>query len=468
MNFRTRVAVIAAVVVAIAIVLACGAAYKGARDALVGSADPSLAQDYKLLFLQQGPGGPTAGPEIDTDVAVGFGWMIVGPTGANLHSQNAANVPIDSTITQLAAHGGPALFRTVSTPSGALRELIVPIPAGTGVHQDGRPYGVIATSAALVLVVPFRGTIERLHSLGLSLLLIAAFGVLVAALFGWLAARAALIPLTETTRDIEEIATTLDVSHRVAEGSNDELGRLRRAFNQLLEELEISQDSQRQLILDASHELRTPLTSLRANAQVLGRIDELGEDDVAQLSDDMVTQVDELTRLVGDLTELTRGEHSVEEAHDLDFDELVGECVEIAETHARTKQITINYISTPNTVHVKRNRLVRAVGNLLDNAIKFSPEGSAIEVTCEHGTVVVEDGGPGITEGDRPFVFDRFYRSPRDRGRPGSGLGLAIVAQVVNEAGGTVDAGSSESLGGARMSMRLPLASHNGKFSSVS
>jgi two-component system, OmpR family, sensor histidine kinase MprB len=181
----------------------------------------------------------------------------------------------------------------------------------------------------------------------------------------------------------------------------------------------------------------------------------------------MVTQVDELTRLVGDLTELTRGEHSIEEARDLDLADVTGECVEIAETHARTRQVVVEYASTSCTVHAKRNRLMRAVGNLIDNAIKFSPEGGTVTVHCHDGVVTVDDAGPGIANADVPFVFDRFYRSSTSRGLPGSGLGLAIVAQVVSEAGGTVEAGRSE-LGGARLSMRLPLADPAGKISAHS
>jgi two-component system sensor histidine kinase MprB len=451
------VAATAAFVVAIAVLLACFAAYRGARDALINSADSSLTGAYSAVYSN-------SPPAIDPDRAPGFGILLATPSGRSLDGINMGSLPTDATIKQIASGSGHALFRTVYSHRGAaLRELIVPVPPGTVLGNFQ-----LTTSAALVLVLPFQGVEDQLRSLGADLMILAAIGILVAGLFGWLAARAALVPLAQTTREIEEVAMTLDVSHRVDEGSNDELGRLRRAFNQLLEEVELSQDSQRQLILDASHELRTPLTSLRANAQVLGRIDELGKDDVTQLSDDMVTQVDELTRLVGDLTELTRGEHSVEEAQDLDLAELVGECTEIAETHARTKHITIEFSAEPSTVRVKRNRLVRAVGNLLDNAIKFSPEGGTVTVECKDGSVVVDDSGPGIDETDRPFVFDRFYRSSRDRGLPGSGLGLAIVAQVVSEAGGTIEASRSEPLGGARMVLHLPTVNASRRFSVVS
>ncbi len=445
MSFRTRVSAAAAIVVAIAVALACFVSYRAARDALIGSADSSLTGAY----------GAMSTPPVLTPANIpGFGIMLVSPVGRCAFSNLEGHcLPIDQTITQVASGKQTAQFRTIYDVRGnALRELIEPIPAGT--YLAG--YGPIASPVALVLVESFQGVEDRLRSLGDYLVVLAAIGVLVAALFGWLAARAALVPLAETTTDIEEVATTLDVSHRMNEGSRDELGRLRRAFNRLLEALEGSQVAQRQLILDASHELRTPLTSLRANAQVLGRIDELEPEDVAQLSVDMVTQVDELTRLVGDLTELARGEHTVEPAKDFDLAELVSECAEIAETHARTKHVSVDVEAEACTVHGSRERVARAVGNLLDNAIKFSPEGGHVAVVCRGGVVTVDDDGPGIDESDVPFVFDRFYRSSRDRGLPGSGLGLAIVAQVTEGAGGTVTAGRSTRLGGARFELRLP------------
>jgi two-component system sensor histidine kinase MprB len=95
------------------------------------------------------------------------------------------------------------------------------------------------------------------------------------------------------------------------------------------------------------------------------------------------------------------------------------------------------------------------VGNLLDNARKWSPAGGVVSVLCRAGAVVVRDDGPGIAPEDLPHVFDRFYRAPSARGLPGSGLGLAIVAQVVKAEGGTIRA-EAEPGGGARMSMQLP------------
>jgi two-component system sensor histidine kinase MprB len=113
-------------------------------------------------------------------------------------------------------------------------------------------------------------------------------------------------------------------------------------------------------------------------------------------------------------------------------------------------------IAEPCVVRGSRARLARAVGNLLDNAVKWSPPGRPVEVAVTGGEVTVRDHGPGIAEEDLPHVFDRFYRAPSARGLPGSGLGLAIVKHVTDAHGGEVVAEPVEG-GGARLRLALPL-----------
>jgi two-component system sensor histidine kinase MprB len=110
---------------------------------------------------------------------------------------------------------------------------------------------------------------------------------------------------------------------------------------------------------------------------------------------------------------------------------------------------------SPSLVEAAPSRLDRALGNLLDNAEKWSPPGTAIEVRVADGQVQVRDHGPGIDPADLPHVFDRFYRAPAARGKPGSGLGLAIVQQVVESHGGNVAAGNAPD-GGALLRLSLP------------
>jgi len=232
---------------------------------------------------------------------------------------------------------------------------------------------------------------------------------------------------------------------------------LRSVFNKLLNSVEDSQLLQRQLVLDASHELRTPLTSLRTNAQVMSRASELSDEDLQQLKADIITQVDELSVLVTDLGELSRGERSEGEVVVLHLEDCVQEAVDTAKTYARIKHITIDSELEASSISGRRDRLERAVSNLLTNAIKFTPENGRILVKTSNGSITVSDSGPGVNEEDRPFVFDRFWRAPSSRSLPGSGLGLSIVAQVVREFNGVVVVDKDPELGGARFTINFPV-----------
>jgi two-component system sensor histidine kinase MprB len=281
-------------------------------------------------------------------------------------------------------------------------------------------------------------------------------GVTVAIVLGLLVGRTVLRPLNSFTREVEKLAETTDVSQRLDPGGPDELGRLRRAFNRLLLALDTSRESQRQLVLDASHELRTPLTSLRTNMEVARRLEELAPDERQVLISDVLTQMDELTTLVGGLAELARGEQPELTTGPFLLDLLVLEAADVATTHGRSRGVVFQTTVAPCWVSGSRPRIERAVDNLLDNALKWSPDGGVVEVTCAEGTLFVRDHGPGVDPSDAAFIFDRFYRAPGARGRPGSGLGLAIVAQVAREEGGTVNVFQAEG-GGALFRFSLPV-----------
>jgi two-component system sensor histidine kinase MprB len=221
----------------------------------------------------------------------------------------------------------------------------------------------------------------------------------------------------------------------------------------MLAELDRSVSAQRRLVADASHELRTPLTSLRTNIEVLAGGNGLAPDDRERLLRDVVAQLGELGVLVGNLVDLARDEEPDTGAGEVRLDELVAEATERARRNAPGKRFTL--AAEPCEVHGVADRLERAVGNLLDNAAKWSLPGGEIEVRVRDGEVSVRDHGPGIDAADLPHVFDRFYRAPSARGMPGSGLGLAIVSQVADAHGGSVEAGAAAG-GGAVVTLHLP------------
>jgi two-component system sensor histidine kinase MprB len=234
----------------------------------------------------------------------------------------------------------------------------------------------------------------------------------------------------------------------------DELGRLAASFNAMLAELERAVGAQRQLVMDASHELRTPLTSLRTNIEVLSRSNGLRQRDRQRLLDDVNSQLEELGVLVGNLVDLARDEEPGDVEEELRLDVLVSEAVERSQRNARDRSFVTRI--EPCIVRGSRERLVSAIGNLLDNAAKWSPQGGEIEVSLGGGELTVRDHGPGIDPRDAPHVFDRFYRATSARGMPGSGLGLAIVRQVAELHGGSVAAEPAPD-GGALLRLRLPV-----------
>ncbi len=227
-----------------------------------------------------------------------------------------------------------------------------------------------------------------------------------------LAMRAAVRPVAELTDTAEHVASTRDLTRRIDTHGNDELARLATAFNTMLEALDQSQRAQKQLVADASHELRTPLTSLRTNLEVLARGGPPDAGDRERLRTDLVLQLEELTGLVGDLTELARDEEL--EIEDVRFDALIESAVERAGRHAPG----VTYVSElePTLVNGVPARLDRAVSNLLENASKYSDDGSVVDVRLRDGELTVRDRGPGIPAEDLAHVFDRFYRADTARG----------------------------------------------------
>jgi two-component system sensor histidine kinase MprB len=293
------------------------------------------------------------------------------------------------------------------------------------------------------------------HSLGrirTYLLIIAAIGIAVAAALGLAVARTALAPVRRLTGATEKVTATGDLSERIEATGSDELSRLAGSFNMMLGALEESTRAQQQLVGDASHELRTPLTSLRTNVEVLAGERELPDDERRRLLNDVVEQLDEMTTLVGELSELARGHHEPGQAEDVRLDLLAADAVE--RTRRNRPGVTFRTDFEETFVHGVPARIERAIANLLDNAAKWSPAGGEVEVGVKQGEVTVRDHGPGIDPADLPYVFDRFYRASSARGMPGSGLGLAIVKQVAQSHGGEVVAEPADG-GGTRMSLRL-------------
>ncbi|MFE4589360.1 sensor histidine kinase [Streptomyces laurentii] len=319
-------------------------------------------------------------------------------------------------------------------------------------QQPGR--GGLAVSLAR----PLSEIDNSLSTLGWVLLVVSGIGVLGAGAAGLWVARTGLAPVDRLTGAVEHVAATEDLTVRIPVEGEDEIARLSRSFNAMTAALATSRDRQARLIADAGHELRTPLTSLRTNIELLARSDETGRalppDDRRALLASVKAQLTELASLVGDLQELARPEAAAPGP------------LEVVPLHAilrsaldrarlRGPELAFETDLAPWYVRAEPAGLERALVNVLDNAVKFSPPRGTVEVRLMRGELTVRDHGPGIPADELPHVFDRFWRSPSARSLPGSGLGLSIVARTVGQAGGTVALTPADG-GGTVATLRFP------------
>jgi two-component system, OmpR family, sensor histidine kinase MprB len=459
MTLRARIAAVAGLAVAVTVLVAAVGLYVAVRSELRGEVDSSLTQRAAafsgppLGSRDAGPGfpdgsppdglrptpdgGPGGFPSNVQPVALGgaSGYVqFISPTGA-VHVPGGqgppASIPVNSLDKAIARRGsGRAL--TDRTVKGTHLRVLTLSTGARGVVLIARPLTEVDHEMSRVLLI--------LAIVGLT-------GIAIAAALGALVARAALAPIARFTRRTETLADNLDPSQRLPDDGRDELARLARSFNATLDALERSVDAQRNLVADASHELRTPIASLRANIQVLAEAERLPPEDQASLRSDIISELDELTRLVGDVVELARGTGNKGVLQEVRLDEIVRGAVQRTQ---RRWDVPFQMQLEPAIVKGEGDRMDRAVSNLLENACKWSPADTLVEVDLHDGVLTVRDHGPGFEEADLPHVFERFYRADRARKLPGSGLGLAIVRQAAEAHHGYVKADNAPG-GGARV-----------------
>jgi two-component system sensor histidine kinase MprB len=486
-TLRTRIAAVASVSVALAVLAAAIGLYVAVRSDLRGEIDSALRSRAHVLASVPGPG--SAQPRGAFPTATGP------PAGAPGGASSSGGVSPYGDGDGGSSGGGPGGFpeRVQPAPFGAASGYVqlvsatgaIFVPGGQGSSPtklaltasdraiaragagsaltdrsvQGTRLRVLTegTGAGAVMIArPLTEVEHELSRLLLILALIGAGGIVLAAILGTLVARTALAPISAFTGRTETLTGNLDLSRRLEVQGRDELTRLAESFNGTLDALERSVQAQRQLIADASHELRTPMSSLRANIQILSEAERLPAAEQESLRRDIVEELDELTALVGDVVELARGAAPGAEAEDVRLDELV----EAALQRARRRGAVRFDVSLEQTVvRGQADRIERAVSNLIDNARKWSPPDGVVEVRLRDGVLSVRDHGPGFSEQDLPFVFDRFYRAKDARGLPGSGLGLAIVRQAAEACGGFAQAANADG-GGAllRVGFGTPVA----------
>jgi two-component system, OmpR family, sensor kinase len=362
-----------------------------------------------------------------------------------------------------------------------------------GVANDANVHGYRVYSRFVALGAPIGGTIivqygRPLSEVGASVARVELFlvlgvfgGTALALLAGIMIARRAMAPIASLTRTAEEIARTRDASRTMPEPpTDDEVAELARTLGGMLRELDVAHgeteamlERQRRFVADASHELRTPLTSVLANLELLA---ESLHGEEAEAARSALRSSRRMRRLVADLLLLARtdvGRIVRRERCDLAqvVVEAAGELGPVAGEHDVSLDVE------PVTVEVARDEIHRLVVNLIENAVRHTPPGTAIRVSArpapdgslaraasgraDRALLVVEDDGPGVPPALASTLFERFVRGAGDRG--GSfGLGLAIVKAVAESHGGTVTVSATHpgaERPGARFAVTLPAAS---------
>jgi two-component system, OmpR family, sensor histidine kinase MprB len=444
MSFRARIAIAAAAAVALAVVLASVVVFFVVRGELRAQIDETLEQRASEIRLTPLAEIPSRSGESFLGIRPGFGQpntfvQLVRSDGKTLRQPyEDFDLPVSDDVLALTHRSlpGDSLFSDTEIGGEPWRMLSFAYGPGFAV-QIARPLTEINDALARIRLL--------LGAVALS-------GVGMAALFGLVVSRAALSPVRRLTETAERVSVTGNLAERIEVGGGDELSRLATSFNTMLAALEESTRAQRQLVADASHELRTPLTSLRTNIEVLAGDRALPPEERSRLLSDVIEQLGEMTTLISELIELAHAEQQTAEPRDVRLDLVTADSIE----RVRRNQpgVAFNVTLEESVVHGVPATIERAIGNLLDNAAKWSPPGAEVDVEVRDGEVQVRDHGPGIASEDLPYVFDRFYRARSARGMPGSGLGLAIVRQVAEAHGGDVVAEPAEG-GGTRMILRF-------------
>ena len=442
MKLRTRFLIATSVIVFLTVGILSVAIYATVSRHLLSEVDNSL--DARVIAVvetirprnNQAPLAPTQGnrrfrnPLEQALLPIRFDTVtqVIDRRGEIAIALGQVDLPISQDVAAMVRNPLAEKIRlTLQIDGVKYRMLSVPIPRG-GALQLGKDISDIESAKDGILLWLFV----------LGLLAIAVSGSA-----GWFIARRTARPIQKLAATAEHIAATRELKTTLEISGDAEVRQLAISFNSMLGALRLSREQQQQLVQDASHELRTPLTSLRANSELLER-ENLDAETKNSILRDIRAEVDELAALTGELSSLASDQRLVEQLQIVNLGEAVEELVDRA---CRRSGRTINLErKSPAIIRVRPSQLDRAVSNLIDNALKFSGTSEPVEIFVLNSRIEVRDHGPGITDADKPFIFDRFYRAVATRALPGSGLGLAIVKQFADDHNAKIEV--ADTLGG--------------------
>jgi heavy metal sensor kinase len=441
------------------LVLLSVASYAALRWTLLGEVDSTLLVVAQVVRDTGYPRGPAPGdPEARLRELLGpdfFDQFLQlldpdGETDPEVPARGARPLPLSSAARSNAKRGMPTFETVELDPGESTRILTMPV------MQGGRVERLVQVG------IPLRRTQEALKGHLRTLLALVPLGLGLATVGGALVARQALSPVGAMSRTARRI-TAEDLTERVpGRGAGDELDHLTETLNAMLARLEIAFMQVRRFAADAAHELRTPLTALRGELEVGLRADRSPEE-YQRVLRSALESVEGLVRLAEDLLELSRASAGGSaRSEPVDVEALVLDALDAGTQLAHGRGVTIRAGDVvPAVVTGDSLALGRALLNLVDNAVRYTPAGGKVEVSSRRGDgwveISVQDTGPGIAPADAERVFQPFVRlDPGGTGgREGTGLGLAIARSVVTAHGGTLTLESTPGAG-SRFTIHLP------------
>jgi signal transduction histidine kinase len=326
------------------------------------------------------------------------------------------------------------------------------------------PLTAAPVPTALFLYTPITEIKQTIYSLDKLLFMSLSAGMLAAILLGFFIARSMTRPIADISRAATRFARG-EYTYRIKATGQDEIGHLGQVFNSMAETLAHTEQNRRDFLANVSHELKTPVASIQALAEALADGLATKPEQIARYLSTIVEESKHIDRLIRDLLDLSQleaGELSII-IEPVDLEAFLSGELPKYQLLAAAKNISLvpQIAGDLPPVLADSGRLSQIIANLLNNALRYSPESSQITIAVAAApsqiTLTVTDHGPGIDPGDQPFIWDRFYRVDKSRSRTagGTGLGLAITKKLVLAMGGDIKVTSSINQGAA-FSFTLP------------
>ena len=482
-SIRTRLTLWYTGVLTLVIVVLCGVAYFIFWRSAVRRTDLNLVElsDSFLVTLraeledQTGPDVFRAAAQqaVDEHHFRDTVYVIADDTGKIiLSSREAPSASVPAKRPHKPILSSP-LFQNFLTASMQSDRLFGNIPiTQAGYRAFAQRFLAKGRSYTLIIVQSLHPQREMMEEAGAVFAWLIPLGILLASAGGYFLARKSLAPVVAMSSQAGHIGAANLHQRLAVQNEKDELGHLARSFNRLLDRLSESFDRQRRFMADASHELRTPVAILRGESEVALSQQARSPEDYRESLEVMHHEAERLTRIVEDLFTLTRADAGQYPLQPSDFylDELVADCVHSARTLAQAKKISLTFEGAPESpIHADESLVRRMFLNLLDNAIKYTPDFGCVTVSCQRSgkeyAVNIADTGCGIPAELRPRIFERFFRADKARSHAendggGAGLGLAISRWIAEAHLGRLELTRCDSTG-STFSAYLPADSAN-------